>query len=313
VPSTVIHVLSDDGELWSFDPATSELSFQRALGCEGASTSTFSMAVDPSGRAWVLFVDSHDLLTADLRSATGCDDPGYEPDPAGFGLFGMTFAGDVAGGECARLYLHSYSGAGPFREGPGLGSLGVHDPETHTTAALASIDFDGGELASAGEGRLFAFAGAGPAKLVEYDEATGAEVAVTPLDGLHKTGASAFAYFGGEPYFFTEARPAACDPCLADACGEAAAACAGDPACAADLACGLAAGDLSDACGGSLPEALQTCLFGACASDCFPDPEDRVSQVSRREADGAMTLVVAQAPIRVVGASASPCAPQDTP
>jgi len=305
-----IFVLSDDAELWTYDPVSNAFELVAPVPCGGGSA--FSMAVDPLGRAWVLFADTHAIATLDLASPAACDDPGYTKDQEGFGLFGMAFSSASAIDACAKLYVHSYSGAGPFGEGKDAGRLGVIDPATGQLTPIGPIDYDGGELAGTGDGRLFAFAGVAPAKLVEYDKATAKPVATTPL-GLEKTNASAFAFFAGDIYFFTEAPPAGCADCLTASCAADYSSCIADPACNSGLECAIAQGDITDTCGGGMPTAMQNCLFGCAA--CFPQPEDRVSRVTRMDHDSsegpgqALTVVVDAAPIRIVGAGASPCVP----
>lgn len=303
-----IVVLSDDGSLWSFAPAQNQFAEIAPLPCATSKT-PFSLAVDQRGLAWILFADDADLRTFDLNQpSAGCTDPGYTPNQASFGLFGMAFSVESAAVRCEKLYLHSYSGSGPFSEGPGVGSLGVLDPATLVPSSLASIDYDGGELSGSGEGRLFAFAGQTPAKLVEYDKSSGATLSTTPLTGLSKTNASAFAFFGGAFYFFTEAPPKGCDACLDQSCAAAASSCKSDPACAAAFACALEKGDITDECGGLMPSELQSCLAGPCLNACLPHPSERVSQVHRFvPATGALALVVPEAPIRIVGAGTSTC------
>src|SRR6185503_15627498 len=83
-----------------------------------------------------------DLFTVDVNAPATCDDPGYVPDQLGFGLFGMGFASNGSGDPCAKLYTFSYSGSGPFGEGPGLGRLGVIDPDTAKLTSIGSVDFD---------------------------------------------------------------------------------------------------------------------------------------------------------------------------
>ncbi len=309
-----IFVLSQDAELFSYDPVANSFAFVANLPCPGTEAS-FSMAVDARGRAWVLYADSHDLFTVDVNAPATCQDPGFVPDPLGFGLFGMGFAAGGAGGPCSKLYAFSYSGSGPFGEGAGLGRLGVIDPETATLTAIGSVDFDGGELSGTGNGRLFAFTGVQPVKLVEYDKSTALEISRTPLGTLSKTNASAFAFFGGDIYLFTEAPPAGCDACLDAHCKADADTCRADPACAADLQCAIEAAGIDDSCGGSLSQALQTCVAGTCLNECLPNPQTRVSQVTRMDYDEsegsgkALTLAKPAAPIRIVGAGSSPCVP----
>jgi hypothetical protein len=138
-----------------------------------------------------------------VNDANACSDPGYQPGSSGFTLFGMAFVSQSAQSPCDTLYAHSFSGFGGFSEAQGSGQLGrLVDL---TAQVVSSIDYDGGELTGTGDGRLFAFAGANPAKLVEYDKTDGSVVETTPLSGLELTNAFAFAFWGGDFYFFTEA------------------------------------------------------------------------------------------------------------
>jgi hypothetical protein len=307
----VIFVLSIAAEIWAYDPAANTFALVAPATCGGAEA-PYSMAVDRAGRAWVLYADSEDLRTIDLDDPKGCEDPGFTPGQAGFGLFGMAFSSSGPDDPCSKLYAHSYSGAGPFDEGPGAGALGVIDPDTLILTSIGPIDYDGGELAGTADGRLFAFAGVGPAKLVEYDKATAAPIATMPLDGLSKTSASAFAFHRGDVYFFTDAMPPACEPCLEQTCGVS---CAADPACAEQLACVVSLGKFTDACGGGLPSEMKDCLVGPCQSSCFVPDAQKVSKVTRLDLDGsegqgaALTVVNGAAPIRIVGAGVSTCVP----
>lgn len=312
VHNTSIVTLSDTSELWSYDPGTNQFTKLSALNCPGQSK-PYSLAIDRSGLAWMLFASSNDLMTVNVNTPAACADPGYVPNQGGFGLFGMTFTRSSASGPCEKLYAHSYSGAPAFGEGPGAGTLGVMDPITTTLQTLATIDYDGGELAGSGDGRLFAFAGVNPAKLIEYDATDGSVLSTMPLTGFSKTTASAFAFFGGDIYFFTEATPAECDPCLQQACGSAYAACKADATCSDAMQCALGQFSIDDACGGMMGEPMLTCLGSTCAAECLPAKLNRRSQVHRLDYDGSddagggLAKVLAKAPIRVVGADASTC------
>lgn len=312
IHNDAILVLSDEAEIWAFDPALATFSLVRALPC--AVTAPYSMAVDSAGMAWVLDVDSRDLFTVALDGSGGCGDPGYEPGPlqAGFSLFGMGFTARAPQDRCGDLYTFSYSGEGPFSEGADKGVLGKLDSAAMRLEIVGGVDFDGGELSGTGDGRLFAFAGVNPSKLVELDPETGDERARVPLDGLEKGSASAFALFGGSAYFFTEAQPADCGPCLEANCGAAYAACLADPMCAAALDCAVQAGHVTDACGGEMGAEMLACLGGPCTDTCLASPSNRVSRVTRLDLSASaptLEVVVPEAPIRVVGAGTSICAP----
>jgi hypothetical protein len=312
IHETHVIVLSDDAELWSFDPASRELAFLREVPC--GIDAAFSMAIDERGRAWVLDVDTEDLFTMDVEGEGLCGDADYEPGPlqAGFGLFGMAFSSRGDDTRCADLYAHSYSGDGPFDEGPDLGKLGVLDATTRQFAPLSDVDYDGGELSGTGDGRLFAFAGVDPVKLVEYERATGEVLQTRPLEGFSKTSASAFAVFGDQVYFFTEASPPGCPECLDEACPDDWAACQADPECLASLECVQTTGQLDgDECTAGFTAAFRDCLGQACGPVCIPPPASRVSKVSTLDLDdptNTVTVVVPAAPVRIVGAGTSICA-----
>jgi hypothetical protein len=308
-----IFVLGDDGALWSYDPRADAFAF--VIGPVCATTGRpFSMAVDGRGRAWILDVDSHRMQLFDLVSPGACVDSGYLPTNPEFPLFGMGFLSRDAAHECASLYVHSYSGDGPFAEGPGIGALGVVEGAPLGVRTIAPIDYDGGELSGTGDGRLFAFTGVRPSKLVEYDPSTGAVIETRPLVGLPRTNASAFAFFAGDLYLFTEALPTGCDACFESTCGAAWSACQSDATCSDQISCAIERGRVTDDCGGGAGTAMVDCL-GACTSECLVSSMARVSQVARVDWDGsdgpdrALSIVRTDAPIRIVGAGTSPCVP----
>jgi len=302
-----IFLMSDEGELWQWDPRTHEASFVFGPVCAGATP--YSMAIDGRGTAWVLMAESLSMQSFDVATPGPCRDSGYVRTDMRFGLFGMAFAARSATDACADLFVHTYDGDGPFSEGPSAGMLGVIDPSSLAVRALAPIDFDGGELSGTGDGRLYAFAGVDPVKLIRYDRESGAELDRIPLDGFRKTNASALAFFGGDLYVFTEAPPPRCAECFESSCGAAYAACIADRACAEDLACAIDQGDVTDSCGGAAFTALMEC-WSTCGSSCIVSASSRTSEVHRFDLDGTRTLeLVGPVPIRVVGAASSPCVP----
>lgn len=311
----LIYLASKWGEVYSYDPLVDSFAEIGEISC--GSGLVYSMAVDQQNRGWILDLDSQDVFTIDLNDPTNCTEPPWVPGNGGFSYWGMGFVSDDTMGVCEKLYLHSYSGDGAFDEEPGSGKLAVYDPADGSLETLATLDFDGGEIDGTGDGRLFAFAGEGPTKLVEYDRLTGEQLEVFPLDGLEKTSASAFAFHSGDFYFFTEAIPPDCVPCL-DACTPSYQACMDDPVCAESFECALTTGELSDDCGGLAPQELHDCLTNTCLEACFPQG-GRVSEVTRLdwdESEGngkALELVNEAAPIRVVGAGTSICAPLEVP
>ena len=153
----LVYLMSDEGELWSWDPSSGEFAFVVGPVCGGATP--YSMAVDERGLAWVLFVDSMALQTFDVNDPGPCELSPYVRRNPAFGLFGTSFVARSETDACSDLYVQTYDGEGPFEEGPGLGQLGVIDPISGELEALGVLDYDGGELTGTGDGRLFAFTG----------------------------------------------------------------------------------------------------------------------------------------------------------
>jgi hypothetical protein len=196
----LIYVLSDNGQLYSFDPLNNQFALiTNNLGCP--QNQAFSMSVDRNGIAHVMF-QNDDIYTIDVNNPNMCLDPMYQPGQLGFNKFGMGFVSNNEFDPCDKLYAHSWNGQGGFTEGPNTGRMGRLDPETLTMEEIGFINYNGGELTGTGDGRLFAFAGA-PAKLVEYDKET-AQVLATEQLNMNLTNAFAFAFYGGDFYLFTE-------------------------------------------------------------------------------------------------------------
>lgn len=244
-----VYVLSDVGTIWKFDPKDNSFDFITEVSC-GGMIDTFSMGVSRKARAWVQYFGG-DLYTVDLKDpGSACKDPGFENNNPLFPNFGMAFVADGINSPCDRLYAHS--GIDPALIGEDVGALGVIDPITLELSEIAMIDFAWGELTGTGDGRLFAFQGAEPPFISEYDKDTGALLGSWPLPGLSSPDAFAFAAWGGDFYLFMTSS--------------------------------------DDYLGNS-----------------------RVVHFDFDESDGdgkAITTIVDQAPIRIVGAGVSTCAPQ---
>lgn len=306
-----IYLISDDGEIWTYDPDGDEYEFVVGPVCAGATP--YSMAVDTAGVAWINLIDSMGVMNLDLLDPGGCTESPYVRTNPDFGLFGMSFASNSATDFCSDLYVMTYSGDGEFNEGPDLGLLGVIDPASGDIRELATTNFDGGELTGTGDGRLFGFAGDDPVKLVEYDRATGALLDTIELTGVQKTNASAAAFYAGDIWLFVEALPEGCEACLETECGDALPACRADGVCNDHLECVLATPVFSDECGGGLSAEMMSCITECEA--CTAPSRARVSRVIRFDLDssegGGFMDVVERAPIRVVGAASSPCVPTE--
>lgn len=315
----LVYVVSDAGELWSFDPSAETFALVGPLACGGFRP--FSMAIDRDGRAWLLLLDdiphsvvAKGLFTVDITDPSDCQAVPYTEGL--FGVFGMSFVDDPPPSTCEALFVHSYSGQGPFSEGEGVGMLGRLDAEG-ALQVVGNTDFDGAELAGTSQGRLFSLAGSDPVKLVEYDRDTAEEIDRLDVVGVEKTSASAMAFYGGDFYLFTEAGAPDCRPCLEKQCTDELAACDADPECAAVYDCLLASGgDGAPGCEGDIlgpGGPLRDCMVTQCSDACSAnDVVSRVTHVDHDDSEGngqAITTLRTLAPMRIVGAASSTCVP----
>jgi hypothetical protein len=198
-----IFVISDDAQLWKYRPIDNAFVDLGPINCGGL-TQAFSMAVDRSGYAWIMFEpDAGTIRRLYVSNTDECDDPGYLPGQLGISRFGMAFASADINNPCETLYGNTYNGL-EVSEGPGAGSLVAVDPEELKLKIVGKTTFNGAELTGTGDGRLYVFGGVNKGKLVEVDKTTGEYLEELPIGGLLPTNAFAFAFFAGDFYFFTE-------------------------------------------------------------------------------------------------------------
>ncbi|MEZ4454417.1 MAG: hypothetical protein R3B09_33505 [Nannocystaceae bacterium] len=210
----LIYVLSDDRELWTYDPASNAFALVGGLGCP-TQNGTFSMGIGRDGYAWIQDtapqgLNSYigDLYRLDVNNPANCTDPGYTPGANGWIHFGMAFVSESADDPCDRLYGQHWNGqAGAWSEGPGVGKLGVFDEVALQMNTIGPTNYNGAELTGTGDGRLYAFGGVPDAKLIQFDKQSAAELDTKVFNGFPLTNAFAFAFWGGDFYFFTNSVP----------------------------------------------------------------------------------------------------------
>jgi hypothetical protein len=197
--STSVYVVTEQSELFRFDPPSRTFDPMGILDCPSGAT-PFSMAVDHEGTAYVIF-DDGELFEVSTASgsctATSFSSGGFTP------TFGMGFSTDPDGlGE--TLFI-----AGVGSDGMGKGAqLGTLDTTAFQTQSIGAFSSDIGdaELTGVGDGSLFAFGvveGVSGAHLAQIDKTDasifGDHVVATPDNPT----AWAFAFWGGDFYFFT--------------------------------------------------------------------------------------------------------------
>lgn len=192
-----VYVVTEASHIYSFRPGTLAFKFIGTLDCPSSSM-PFSMAVDRKGIAHVVFFDGG-LFRVNLVNAH-CEATPWIPGSQGFQQFGMGFSTDE-GGPSEKLYIaNSGFETAPT---PRLGWLDTTTYQVHPVGLLADT---GVELTGTGDGRLYGFfqgTGTGVAHLAHLDKTTAVYKSDTLLPGVTLGLAWAFAFWGGDFWFFT--------------------------------------------------------------------------------------------------------------
>ncbi len=215
-----IYVLNGNSppSVWFFDPPANTFTQVGTLGCAAPLGWTAnSMAIDRAGQAWINYYDNSlpgqergKLFRAPLSNLGNCQELPYDNTPGSWWLLGMGYAAISETNDCDDLYVYRsdrYSEYPNF--GPGGADLGRYNEATSQIEPIGATEYPVAELTGTGDGRLFAFAAldATAAALIHLDKETGTKIEEIDLAGLDITNAFAFAFWGGDVYFFTETAP----------------------------------------------------------------------------------------------------------
>jgi hypothetical protein len=229
--TTFIYVITSENELLHYYPVNNDFGKVGTIGCvpPPSTDAPFSMAVDRKGTAYVLF-NSGRLFEVSTADAS-CKPTTYVPGQHGFTNFGMGFSADITdpgetlfvardcslngvacttGAECCSGTCAGGACAGT---GTGAGSLGIIDPTTLqlTDVGVFSHDIGEAELTGTGAGDLYGFGveqtgGALALHLAQINKADATilqDTFITLDTNPPSVDAWAFAYYGGDFYFFT--------------------------------------------------------------------------------------------------------------
>jgi hypothetical protein len=168
-----------------------------------SSATPFSMSVDRSGRAWVLYT-SGQVFWTDVRNPESCTLSPWAVGTEGFELFGMGFVSVAPDSSAEELFIAG--GTAGQLSNHETGRLGVIEPEGLNFSLLGSLSPSeyGPELTGTGEGELFAyFPGLAATKVAVVDKASGGNALEWFLPAVPGTlRAWAFAHWGGRFYIF---------------------------------------------------------------------------------------------------------------
>jgi hypothetical protein len=191
----LVYVVGDGNELYSFYPPTLDLKQVGIINCPEAGFATpFSMAVDRSGTAWVVFSDGR-IHHVDVSNAA-CTSSNFQAGQQGFVTFGMGFVSDTPGSDAETLYVADYLGAGLGKINTGtliLDFVGAYDLKPGLAA----------ELTGTGDARLFGFYNETPIVIAEIDKTNAAILSEAPQPSVSIGSGWAFAFWGGDFWLFT--------------------------------------------------------------------------------------------------------------
>ncbi|MCK6549709.1 choice-of-anchor D domain-containing protein [Myxococcota bacterium] len=195
-----IYTVDTAGTFARFDPVSVTSTPLGQLQCPVPSGVTpFSMNVDQSANAWVLFTDGS-LFQVDTANAA-CRATSYVPGQLGMTLFGMGSAFESATGV-DTLYVAG-TPASPSEQA----TLATLDLRSFVLRAVGPMDVGSVELAGTGDGQLWAFAPPplpGDTALLDLvDPRTGRTIEHYELGGITSPGGSfAVKFWGGAFYLF---------------------------------------------------------------------------------------------------------------
>jgi hypothetical protein len=194
----LVYLVDEANVLLSFAPATLAMTEIGTLRCPSSdpAATPFSMAVDRSATAWVLY-SSGELFKVDTMTAA-CAPTTFAPDQHGFLNFGMGFVSDGVNTTAETLFVASddaFTG--------GQSHLGTIAFPSLSLSVVGRID-GSPELTGTGDAKLWAFfPDIARPRIARLDKASGAESGVIPLDAIAgMPSAWAFAFWGGDFWVF---------------------------------------------------------------------------------------------------------------
>lgn len=205
--ATLVYLITQDYELYSFDPASTAMKKIGNIACPAnAGATPFSMAVDRKGIAYILFadrgagVDDGRLFRVSTANAA-CISTSFVPNQQGFLRFGMGFATNTVG-PIETLYI-----AGSEQDNGATGLARI-DVSSFKLAKVGNFqpDIGNAELTGTGDGRLFGFYAndtSSRAFIGEIDTQTGHIIGQTQMKNVTLGQGWAFAFWGGDFYMFT--------------------------------------------------------------------------------------------------------------
>ncbi|MBI5486415.1 MAG: hypothetical protein HY905_03695 [Deltaproteobacteria bacterium] len=202
-----IYIVSAENQLIRFYPDELRLEPVGTLDCTptGTGATPFSMSVDRSATAWVLYGpglfggNAGELFRVSTVDAH-CESTTFERNQEGLEVFGMGFSSDEAGGDRETLFI----GGGPqLSIGTGTSTLATIDMAALRVGSIGPLP-GWPELTGTGAAELWGFfPDTDPPSVSKIDKASGnvSDTYDLPIDTT-STEAWAFAFWGGDFWIF---------------------------------------------------------------------------------------------------------------
>jgi hypothetical protein len=205
----LIYVVDKNNQLAQFDPSAKTFHTLGTINCP-SSGSPFSMAVDRTAQAYVLFDDDSIYKVDTTQSSLPCTKTSWSSQH-GLDEFGMGYSTDTMGGSTDTLFIAG--GADLDGEGdPGPASLASLDTSSMTATVVGSIN-GRPELTGNANAELWGWFpdvdGSSTPLVEQIDKTTGMAVAANTyqeptLDDGEEPLAWAFGFYGGDYWVFLE-------------------------------------------------------------------------------------------------------------
>lgn len=203
--ASLVYVISDASDLYSFDPGSQVFKKVGKLACPTDPSNTpNSMAIDRAGNAYINYKDGS-LFKASTTDAT-CQGTSFVPSQAGFKKFGMAFSTDGATSTNETLYISGLNDQ-DSDVGQGFGKIDLTNYRiTMLGDYTAPLSGRGAELTGTGDGKLYGFFATQPdATLAQIDETKGDTSSSKDLQGVQTQESWAFSFYAGAFWFYTAA------------------------------------------------------------------------------------------------------------
>ena len=198
----LVYVLSEENDLYSFEPDKKVFTKIGALKCQTSLTPN-SMAIDRNAVAWVNYVADDDSEGAIFKVSTAdasCTKTNIKLGQ-GWTRLGMGFSTDASGGDTETLFV---TGTTLDGNSPGLGKIDFTTNKVVSVGNFSgSLKGQSAELTGTGDAKLYGFFTTTPVVVTEITKTSGATPSPKKLNSVETPEAWAFSFWGGAFYLYT--------------------------------------------------------------------------------------------------------------